>query len=54
MTTADALLVVVIVRETNETGAVLKELQTNPVKLFRATTPDVWKFVDEEVAKLKL
>ena len=49
---ADELMVVVIVRKYNAEGLPIGEAQSVPMKLFRATTPDVWRYIDAQQDKL--
>lgn len=43
---------VAIVRTVNDKGQAIASRITNPHKVFRATTPDIWAFVDSEVIRM--
>lgn len=45
---ADELMVIVIARKYNADGLPIGEAQSVPMKLFRATVPDVWAYVDAQ------
>ena len=53
MTRADRIVIQIVVREDNEDGLPLSEKVTTPITLFRASTPDVWAFVDANVKHLE-
>jgi hypothetical protein len=48
----DELIVQMVVRTYNEDGLPVGERVSQPVKLFRATAPDVWGDVDRTIVAL--
>lgn len=42
-------LVSFIVREYNEEGQVVSERNSDPVKVFRASAPNIWEAVDQHI-----
>lgn len=46
----DEIVVTVLVREYGEDGLPIGEQQSQPLKLFRAVTPNVWARLDAELA----
>jgi hypothetical protein len=52
-TRCDAIVLQVIVTAYDESGRPVSERVSQPVKVFRAMTEDVWAEVDRRVAALK-
>lgn len=49
----EEIVIQVVVRQENEAGEKIGESLSQPAKVFRAATPDVWAFIDAELNKPK-
>lgn len=46
----DEVLISLVLHKTDKTGKRTWEQQTQPVKIFRASVPDIWAQIDKELA----